>query len=212
MNRTRRLWALEIGILLCAAVFAAGCGRNQTAPLSEGAEHTTVPPGTVPAEAPLNLQTEQKLTPLTRDDIALYLRVMHLAALRVKNRLPTDRAALLTAKQILDARDSGRTPTPDDARMLQHAMLVATGMDQLVAEEMKIDVQKYRGIAHAVEAVIPNPLLPPDPAGQPAENSLTKLQRRLQEVDAANAKLLAPYRKEIQQLLAVVHNPADLPN
>lgn len=212
MSRTKHLRTFEIGILLCAAVSAAGCGRNQTAPLSEGAEHTMVPPGTVPAEAPLDLQIEQKLTPLTRDDVALYLRVMHLAALRVKNRLPTDRAALLTAKQILDARDSGRTPTPDDARMLQHATLVATGMDQLVANEMKIDLQKYRGIAEAVEAVIPNPLFPADPASKPAESSLTKLQRRLREVDAANVKLLAPYRKEIQQLLAVVRNPANLPS
>lgn len=212
MNWTRRFRALEIWILVCATVCVAGCGRNRTAPLSEGAEHSTVPPGTVPAEAPPHLQTEQKLTPLTQEDVALYLRVMHLAALRVKNRLPTDRAALVTAKQILDARDSGRTPTPDDARMLQHATLVATGMDELVAQEMKIDLQKYRGIADAVETVIPNPLLPPDPANQAVENSLTRLQRRLQKVDAANAKLLGPYRKEIQQLLAVVRNPANLPN
>jgi hypothetical protein len=203
-----------LGILLCAAASAAGCGRNQTAPLSEGAEESTAPRGAIPTEAPPELQIEQKLMPLTQDDVELYLKVMRAAAARVKNRPPADVSALEAARKVLESRGSGRTPTADDAKTLERATLLATGMDQIIAQEMKLDARKYRGIAEAVEAVIPNPALPAAPAdGKPASGDApTRLQQRLKDVDAANAKFLAPYREQIQQLLAVVHNPANLPN
>jgi hypothetical protein len=214
MRAPRHLRFLWWGILLWAAASAAGCGRNQTAPLSEGAEETTAPHGAIPGEAALELQTEQKLTPLTRDDVELYLKVMRAAAARVKNRPPTDVSALEAAKRLIENRGPRRTPTSDDARTLERATLLATGMDQVIAGEMKLDGRKYRGIAEAVEAAVPNPALPAAPDGDNpvSGNTSTRLQERLQEVDAANAKFLAPYREEIQQLLAVVRNPANLPN
>jgi len=98
-------------------------------------------------EIPLEQQTEQKLDPLTQDDVNLYLKVMRAAALRVKNPLPADTAALDGAKRIFASRASGRIPTHEDVMTLERANLVATSMDQIVAEEMKLDGRTYRGIA-----------------------------------------------------------------
>ena len=201
---------------LCVAFLLAACGRNQTAPVSDGAESAAAPRTAVAeaAGAPaLDQQTEQKLDPLTREDVALYLKVMHAAAGRVKAPADVDRAALASAQALLARHPPA--PTPDDAKTLEHATLIAMAMDQIVAQEMNMDSRAYRGIAEAVEAVIPNPVLPA-PTGPPGAPPLpdlpaTPLQVRLREVNAANEAFLAPYRGEIAGLLAVVRNPATLP-
>jgi hypothetical protein len=97
---------------------------------------------------------------------------------------------------------------------LERANLVAISMDQVVAEEMKVDGRTYRGIAEAIESVIPNPAQGVASGGDaaPAPNHApTPLEKRLSDVNAANVKFLAPYREEIQNLIAIVHNPANLP-
>jgi hypothetical protein len=203
--------------LLCVVLEQGGCGRNQTAPPSEGAENSPAASRTPPVEASPEQQTEQKLDPLTKDEVELYLKVMREAAARVQNSTPEDRAALEGAKKILAGSTSGRVPTQDDVKALERANLVATAMDQIVAEEMKLDGRAYRGIAEAIESVIPNPELTassrgsaaPNPA--PADHPLTPLEKRLSEVNAANEKFLALYRVEIQKLIAIVRNPANLP-
>ena len=48
--------------------------------------------------------------------------------------------------------------------------------------------------------------------GAPApDHAPTPLEKRLSDVNAANAKFLAPYREKIQNLIGVVRNPANLP-
>jgi len=79
---------------LCGAASVSSCGRKQTSALSEGAENSPVSTGAKPAELPLEQQTEQKLDPLTKDDVDLYLKIMRASADRVKNRPPADLAAL----------------------------------------------------------------------------------------------------------------------
>jgi len=203
--------------MLGVVLAQGGCGRNQTAPPSEGAENSPATPNAPPVDASPEQQTEQKLDPLTKDDFDLYLKVMRAAAGRVQNPTAGDKAALEGAKKILAGGISGRVPTQDDVKTLERANLVATAMDQIVAEEMKLDGRTYRGIAEAVESVVPNSELAaasrggaaPTPA--PVDHTLTPLEKRLSEVSAANGKFLAPYRVEIQKLIAIVRNPANLP-
>ena len=199
---------------LCVHLSLAGCGRRETGPPTEGGENSPTSSGGKPAEVPLDRQIEQKLDPLTDQDVQLYLKTMRAAADRVKNPLPADRAALEGAKKILAAGASGRVPTPEDVKTLERANLVALAMDQLVAEDMKLDGRTYRGIVEAVESVVPNLALGtvPGNAGPPVpEHVPTALEKRLSDVNTANEAFLKPYRDEIQKLMAVVRNPANLP-
>lgn len=204
-----------LATVACVALALSGCGRSQTAPPSEGAENSPSLRNAAPKEAPLELQTEQKLDPLAKNDVELYLEVMREAARRVQNPTAADRAALEGAKKILAGGSARHIPTPDDVKTLERANLVATAMDQIVAAEEKLDGRTYRGIAEAVESVVPNPALPAasgsDRTPAPGDRNLTPLETRLHELNSANEKFLAPYRAEIQRLLAVVRNPANLP-
>ena len=210
----RQVRILSLAILCSATVAFSGCGRKESAPLSEGGENSPVTPGAKPEEAPIEVQTEQKLDPLTRDDVELYLKVMRAAAERVKNPTPADKSAIEGASKILAAGASGRVPTQADVKTLERANLVALSMDQIVAEEMKVDAKTYRGVAEAVESAVPNPALavtsekamPPAPDRAP-----TSLQERLSTARTANEKFLAPYRSEIQKLIPIVRNPINLP-
>ena len=212
---TTHPWRFAGVVTFWLATLLWGCGQKQSAPLTEGAEN--LPPGAKPSEPPLDQQIEQKLDPLTKNDVDLYLKVMRAAAERVKNPTSADQAALDGARKIIAARTIGRVPTPDDVKTLALANLVAISIDQIVAEEMKVDGRSYRGIAEAIEAVVPNPVLAgatgssTTPAAAATGHALTPLEKRLGEVNAANEKFLAPYRTDIQNLIAVVRNPANLP-
>ena len=210
-QRVRILW---LGILLSAAVSFSGCGRKESAPLSEGGENSPATPGAKPAEAPINVQTEQKLDPLTTDDVELYLKVMRAAAERVKNPTSADKAAIADASRILAGSASGRVPTQDDVKTLAQANSVALAMDQIIAEEMKLDARTYRGIAEAVESAVPDPALAATSTKEmPAapDHAPTPLQQRLSNAKSVNEKFLAPYRSEIQKLIQIVRNPLNLP-
>ncbi|MCU1342662.1 MAG: hypothetical protein JWN92_2085 [Candidatus Acidoferrum typicum] len=205
---------LSLMMLLSAAVSFSGCGRKESSPLSEGGENSPATPGAKPAEAPLDLQTEQKLDPLTTDDVELYLKVMRAAAQRVKNPTSADKAAIEGASRILAGSGSGRVPTQGDVKTLATANLVALAMDQIVADEMKIDAKTYRGIAEAVESAVPNPALAVTSTKEmPAapDHAPTPLQERLSSAKTVNEKFLAPNREEIQKLILVVRNPLNLP-
>ncbi len=210
-QRVRTLW---LGMLLSAAVSFSGCGRKESAPLSEGGENSRATPGAKPAEAPIEVQTEQKLDPLTTDDVGLYLKVMRAAAERVKNPAPADKAAIEGAGRILASGASGRVPTQDDVKTLAQANLVALAMDQIIAEDMKIDARTYRGIAEAVESAVPNPALAatsPKEVPAASDHAPTPLQQRLSSAKTVNEKFLAPYRTEIYKLIQIVRNPLNLP-
>jgi hypothetical protein len=214
-SATKRATRFAVAATFCFAALLWGCGQKQTAPLTEGAEN--LPPGVKPSEPPLDQQTEQKLDPLTKHDVDLYLKVMRAAAERVNHPAPADRAALDGARKIIAARTTGRVPTPDDVKTLAMANLVAISMDQIVAEEMKLDGRSYRGIAEAIEAVVPNPVLAgasgsgSAPAATAPDHAQTPLEKRLSEGNAANEKFLAQYRTEMQNLIVIVRNPANLP-
>jgi hypothetical protein len=214
MRASKQSRTFILAILFCATAPFNGCGRKETAPLSEAAENPSASSGAKLAELPLDQQTEQKLDPLTNEDLELYLKVMRAAAERVKHLAPADQAALDGARKILATSASGRVPARDDVKTLERANLVAIAMDQIVAEEMKLDGRTYRGIVEAIESVMPNRAsgAPSGDGGAPApDHAPTMLEKRLNQVNAANEKFLAPYRKEVQQLIAVVRNPANLP-
>jgi hypothetical protein len=214
MRATKHARQFLLAILICAAPFFRACGRKETARLPEGAGNSPASAGEKLDELPLDQQTEQKLNPLTKEDVDVYLKVMRAGAERVKNLAPADHAALDSAKKILAGSASGRVPTRDDAKTLERANIVAMSMDQIVAEEMKLDGRAYRGIVEAVEFVIPNPVQGAASGGdgaRPPGHTPTPLEKRLNDVNASNEKFLAPYREEIQQLIAIVRNPANLP-
>jgi hypothetical protein len=201
-------------LVLCAALSLAGCGHREAGPLSEGGENSPAAPGAKPAEASMEQQTEQKLDPLTKEDVELYLKVMRAAAERAKNPTPADKTALENASKILARGASGSVPTQDEVKTLERANLVALSMDQIVADDMKIDGRKYRGIAEAVESAVPNPSLAVTPGkdGQTVAGHVpTPLEERLSSVNTANEQFLTPYIREILQLVPVVRNPANLP-
>ena len=202
-------------LILFAAGILLGCGRQApSAPVSQGNEDLPVSASREPSEAPMEMQTEQKLDPLTTGDVELYLEVMRSAAARTKNLLPSDRAALQSARKILADSVAGSVPTMQDARTLERANLVALYMDQIVAEEMKIDARKYRGIAEAIESSLASVTqLFMGAAGEPPvpQHPATPIEKRLKDVNEANKKFLAPRQTEIQALVAVVRNPANLP-
>jgi hypothetical protein len=215
MIRTSRgIRAITLGIALCAVIFFAGCGKKEAGPLSEGGETAPTVSGAKPAEATLEQQTEQKLDPLTKDDVDLYLKVMRAAAERVKNPLAEDKAALDGASKVLASSAAGRVPTRDEVKTLERANLVALSMDQIIAEQMKLDGRTYRGIAEAVETAVPNPALAVtshNGALPASDDTSTPLEKHLNDAHAANEKFLMPYRAEIQKLIAIVRNPASLP-
>jgi|SRR5580704_4326666 hypothetical protein len=192
---------------LLAAFFAAGCSRNHPPPIAQTAGPTS------PTSTGIPPLTEQKLDPLTRSDLEMYLSVMHAAAARVQNPNAEDKATLAQAGQIMTAAAAGHVPSSSDARTLQRASQIGTEMDQIVAAEQHIDAATYWSVALAVEAVVPDPLLVTTEnksTEAPAAPS-TPLDRRIAAVDDVNRSFLAPYRDQIQKLLAVVRNPANLP-
>jgi hypothetical protein len=214
MHAARHFRTFRFAIFLCAFAPLCACGNRGSSSPSESASNAQASSGSNLAEPPLDQQTEQKLDPLTKDDVDLYLKVMRAAAERVKNPTPSDLAALDGAKKILAGSGTGRVPTREDAKTLARANLVATSMDQIVVEEMKLDARAYRGIAEAVEAVVSSPSQGGDSRGgaaPPAKGPATPLEKRLSDVNSTNEKFLAPFRVEIQQLAAVVRNPANLP-
>jgi len=214
MRAIKYLRRFLFAIALSAAACFSACGSQDSVARPGGAANAPASAAAKFTEPPLDRQIEQKLDPLTKEDVELYLKVMRAAAERVKNLTPADRAALDGAKRILAGSASGRVPTPDDVKTLAQANLVATSMDQIVAGEMKLDGRTYRGIAEAVEAAVPNPALGAAPGAggaPPASHAPTPLEKRLTEVNAANEKFLAPHREEIQKLIAVVRNPSNLP-
>jgi hypothetical protein len=196
-----------LAVSLSSAASFYGCGGKEPAPLSERA-------GEKLSDLPLDQQIEQKLDPLTKEDVEIYLKVMRAAAERVKHLTPADQAALDGATKILAGRVSGRVPPRDDVKTLERANLVAISMDQIVAEEMSLDGRTYRGIVEAVESVVPNPASAAavnDRGATAPDPTPTQLEKRLSDVNAANETFLAPRRAEIQQLIAIVRNPANLP-
>jgi hypothetical protein len=205
--RFRRPGRIAVSLALLATFPAAGCNRNHPPPIAQTAGPTS------PTSTGIPPLTEQKLDPLTQTDVDMYLNVMRVAAARVKDPDPQDETTLAQAEQIMTAAAAGHVPSSSDARTLQRASQIGMEMDQIVAADQHIDAATYWSVALAVEAVVPNPLLvttEKKSTDSPAAPR-TPLDRRIAATDAANRIFLAPYRDQIEKLLAVVRNPANLP-
>jgi hypothetical protein len=210
-----RLGFLRGFLLGCICVSATGCS-HQTQPgyatVSQGNENAPYAPAQTPQEASLQLQTEQKLAPLTADDVQLYLRVMRGAAQRVQVPTAQDLAILSRAGEILQSSSSGKLPTMQDVQTLERANLVALHMDQVVAKETGVDAHEYRGVAEAIEFALFDPPAAATTKAPPIPpHSSPLLEARLGEVYAANRKFLQPYTSEIQRLVKIVREPSRLP-
>ncbi len=167
-------------------------------------------------------QTSMQLTPLSKDDIALYLQVMHAAADRVQHPTAADTATLARYKALMKAVDSGgkkAPPSAADIAMMEGGTLIEQQMDMLVVRELHIDEKRYNGISSAIEDVVPNPTMgvAGGATGEGVPTDLPKqsaaslaLQQKIHAIEAQDTAIIAPYRAEIQQLLPVVRNMHNL--
>lgn len=164
--------------------------------------------------------TDMQLTPLSKDDIALYLQVMHAAADRVRHPSAADMALAQHAKVIVAAGASGKaSATPEqDAQVMTDLLMLHGQMDVRIVQERHLDAARYEGIQSAIEDAVPNPATAagscggdcpeakdnePPPA---ASGAALALQHKIESVQAEDTRILAPYKTEIQQLLPVVRN------
>ncbi len=233
-------------LMSCAAVMA-GCGQapNDTASTQAGiasaapsssdaqmtasASATAAGPGiatdstttasTSDADADDDApQASVQLTPLSKDDIALYLQVMHAAADRVQHPTAADVSTLARYKALLKAADSGgknAPPSAADMALMADGPLIEQQMDMLVVRERHIDEKRYNGISSAIEDVVPNPtmLVAGGATGEGGPADVPKLsgaslalQQKIHAVEAQDTAIVAPYRAEIQGLLSVVRD------
>jgi hypothetical protein len=163
-------------------------------------------------------QASMQLTPLSKDDIALYLQVMHAAADRIDHPTAADVDTLARYKALLKAADAGgknAPPSAADITLLSDGPLIEQQMDMLVVRERHIDEKRYNGISSAIEEVVPNPTMEVagGASGEGAPTDLPKLsaaslalQQKIHAVEAQDTAIVAPYRAEIQRLLSVVRN------
>ena len=108
MRSSKHFRNFRFAIALCTLSSLGGCGsKDAAAPAQSSAANAPASGDTNLAEPPLDQQTEQKLDPLTKEDVELYLKVMRASAERVKHLTPADQAALDDAKKILASSASG---------------------------------------------------------------------------------------------------------
>ncbi len=230
-------------LLMCCTIVLAGCGQtSDDAATSQDANTFAAVPMTTPnavvAPAPNadmssdaesndgdaaddtvadTPHTDTQLTPLSKDDIALYLQVMHAAADRVQHPAAADIALLARYKTLLAAADSSKAamPSPADSIAMADATMLKLQMDMLIVRERHIDEQRYTGIASVIDDVVPNPTMyvaggargEGFPVDVPEQSSASiALSQKIKNAEAQDATILAPYRAEIQQLLSVVRN------
>src|SRR5271166_98616 len=94
MRSSQQFRNFSCAVALCTIAFFGGCGRKTSGLQSQSGENAFASGDEKLAELPLSEQIEQKLDPLTKHDVDLYLRVMRAAAERVKHLTPADQAAL----------------------------------------------------------------------------------------------------------------------
>ena len=171
-------------------------------------------------------ETDMQLTPLSKDDIALYLQVMHVAADRVRHPSASDIALSRRAKAIVAAAASGKvSTTPEqDSKTMGDSLMLRGQMDLLVVQERHLDAKRYQGIQSAIEEAEPNPATAVGTCGHDCPEAETNeppptasaaalaLQHKIESVQAQDTQILTPYKAEIQQLLPVVRSIAGTPN
>ncbi len=199
-----------------------------TAPAATIATATTLESSAIAAANPTDAAAEadndsdmphtaMQLTPLSKDDIALYLQVMHAAADRVQHPTAADTAMLARYKTLMAAADTNKAMVASvaDSVVTTDATMHALQMDVLVVRERHLDEKRYNGISSVIEDVVPNPTVEAvgsatgegAPTDQPKlSDASLALQQKIKSVETQDATILAPHRAEIQQVLGVVRN------
>ncbi len=172
--------------------------------------------------------------PLTQDDIALYLKVMRDAAQRLRNLSPADRK-IIADYQALASGESGQQQVTNQSseaasaqrQQSERALRLMTAMDEIVAADEHVDIERYHAIKDRIEAAISpadcNACSDSDSADpdsdsadsdshdEPPDPGQKREADRVTTVADADARTLAPYRMEIQALLRAVREYQQLP-
>ncbi|MHB8453840.1 MAG: hypothetical protein ACYDDO_03900 [Acidiferrobacterales bacterium] len=158
--------------------------------------------------------------PLTQDDIALYLKIMRDAAQRLRTLSPADRK-IIADYQALASGDTGQQQVADQSpeavsarrRQNERALQLMTAMDEIIATDEHVDIERYHAIKDRVEAAISpadcdacgdSDSADTDSDNEPQDPEQKPETDRLATIARADARTLAPYRAEIQALLRVV--------
>ena len=146
-------------------------------------------------------------TPLTQDDVNLYLEVMRTAAVRVNHMTPADKATLSRMNRLQTDIEAGRIPTPSEgdraAEIIQRGLKLQSAMDEIIAEEKQMDVEGYTSVRDWIEGLVFRTGATSDETdveGRPMTPA--EIQTLL-----ANKRVLAPYVPEIERLYQVVRIP-----
>jgi hypothetical protein len=95
---------------------------------------------------------------VTQTNVDLYLRVMRATAERARNPAPADLTTMTAFNRI---KNGPRLPatklTAEEQEIVQRAFLLVNALDEIVAKENRVDVDRYRGAKAAVESVLPSP-------------------------------------------------------
>lgn len=205
-------------LVLAAMGMLTACGGSRT-PESELSLKAGGPPSTPPSPpaAVAGQPPLMQLTPLTEDDVKLYLDVMEAAAERMVHPTPEDEKVTAQANKAMMHAKPGQALPPADGRAMIRFTTMMTNMDLIVAEERHVDGKRYEAIRGIVEAVIPNPAsimlaLPNGRTGAAAgAASAPPVDPRVRAAEEAAAKVLQPYKARIERAEAVVRKSGRLP-
>jgi hypothetical protein len=198
-------------LALAAMAMFAACGGSRTPGSEQSAKAggaSSAPPAAT-AAPPQPMQ----LTPLTQDDVKLYLDVMEAAAERVLHPTPEDQKITAQANKAMMNAKPGQALPPDDGRAMVRFTTMMTNMDLIVAEQRRVDARRYEGIRGIVEAVIPNPassMLALAKDYGPAAGA-APADPRVRDAEEAAATVLQPYKARIERAESAVRKSGSLP-
>lgn len=136
--------------------------------------------------------------PVTQDAVDLYLGVMRATAERVRHPTPEDLATVAAFERIRNASSSPTSKlTREERQIIQRTVLLSSALDEVVAQEKRLDLDRYRAAKAAVESVLPVP----DGKRHLTSGVLTAAESR-----ALNSRgsVLAPWVREIRELQTFV--------
>jgi hypothetical protein len=135
---------------------------------------------------------------VTQDSVDFYLRVMRATAERARHPALEDLTTMAAFRRI---RNTPRSPaaklTPKEQEVVQRAFLLANALDDIVAQETRVDTDRYRSAKAAVESVLPVP----DQHGREPSGVVTSEERQASKSKGA---ALAPWAPEVRELQSVI--------
>ncbi len=200
-----RLLSLFALIFVTFACVSGEKGRDTGAQLGQGDRRPgeAGSPVAAAARTPAAAEPLGEFETLTRADVDLYLKVLRVAADRVKNMPQADRDVLNAFHRMTTGAGAGQIPTPEQMASMQRAGELMT-IPSVVAREMGVE-KRYRSIDSRAEHF----LMPMDGASSGDEDEVMtaeqraalkqRIQRFRQRRDA-DAATLQPYREEIAAL------------